>query len=174
MAFLDLTSLVSPFEDDTVLWRIASTSSEYFPRKANISLKITQNWMVFFFLQHVQPLFVHLVNSKIMIYRVLGLNLYCNPSWTLYDACRELIDLGRQNESEFYSYPDPASKAREYLEGDCSKKKGKWGSKNGILSWLITWPSEYRFPKLWHWHQSLALLLLGTLLHLPGLQFLSV
>lgn len=92
MAFLDPTSLVSSFEDDSVLWRI---------RKANISLKITQNWKVLFFLQHAQLLSVHLVDSKVMIYQVLGLDLYCNPSQTLYDACRELIDLGRQNESEF-------------------------------------------------------------------------
>lgn len=55
----------------------------------------------FFFLQHVQLLSVHLVDSKVMIYQVLGLDLHCHPSQTLYDACRELIDLGRQNESEF-------------------------------------------------------------------------
>lgn len=55
----------------------------------------------FFFLQHVQLLSVHLIDSKVMIYQVPGLDLYCNPSQTLYDAFRELIDLGRQNESEF-------------------------------------------------------------------------
>lgn len=43
MAYLDLMSLVNPFKNDSVLWRIAFESSEYFLRKANISLKIAQN-----------------------------------------------------------------------------------------------------------------------------------
>lgn len=126
MAF-DLTSLVSPFEDDTVLWRIASTSSEYFPRKANISLKITQNWRVFFFLQHVQPLFVHLVDSKNYDLSSPWFEPYCNPSRTLYDACRELIDSGRQNESEFYSYPDPVSRSKRILGRRLQKEEREVG-----------------------------------------------
>jgi hypothetical protein len=77
VTFLDL----NPCENDSVLQRsTAFASSESFPRETKVSLKTAKNWREFFPLQPIQLSSVHLIDTNLMIYQVLGFDLDCNPS----------------------------------------------------------------------------------------------